>query len=65
MDPEFQRLVDAAAEVAENAGGKPPGPRSRGRGPVSRYGRGFVWGAHEKATLQVSAATLQFSSTSI
>ena len=33
--------------------------------PVSRYGRGLVLGSHEKATVQVPAATLQFSSTSI
>jgi hypothetical protein len=30
-----------------------------------RYGRGLVLGSHEKATVQVFAATLQFSSTSI
>ena len=30
-----------------------------------RYGRGLVLGSHEKATVQVFAVTLQFSSTSI
>src|SRR5580700_5644593 len=38
MDPEFQRLVDAAAELAASAGGKPPGLRSNRAGFSLRQG---------------------------